>query len=205
VSSERVSRWEGPPGRVLLLNGTSSSGKTSIARELLTLLDPPHFHCDVDAFNGMRAKEKTLKLSHDELQVVLRQTRAGFHRAVAGMAAAGNSVVMDYVMSEPWRLADCIDVFSEIRVVYVGIRCDADETDRREALRGDRPQGLARSQMAAVHRVDDYDIEVRSDRMTPREAARHIVDRLPELGASTAFDRLRSGSWPSSRDASGRD
>jgi hypothetical protein len=32
------------PGRIILLNETSSSGKTSIAEELLLILDPPHFH-----------------------------------------------------------------------------------------------------------------------------------------------------------------
>jgi hypothetical protein len=35
---------------------------------LLTLLNPPHFHWDVDAFNGMRAKEMTLKLPDDEFE-----------------------------------------------------------------------------------------------------------------------------------------
>lgn len=78
----------------MILNGASSSGKTSIAEALLELLDPPHFHLAVDAFNGMRSKSKTLTLPDAAVPEVLRRTRAGFHRAVAGMAAAGNDVVM---------------------------------------------------------------------------------------------------------------
>jgi chloramphenicol 3-O phosphotransferase len=92
------------PGRVILRNGASSSGKTSIAG-LLLLLDPPHFHISVDAINGMRAKAKTLALDRTELPGVLTRTRAGFHRAVAGMAHAGNDIVADCVLSEPWRLS----------------------------------------------------------------------------------------------------
>ncbi|WP_425303565.1 phosphotransferase-like protein [Nocardia wallacei] len=30
------------------------------------------------------------------------------HRAVAAMASAGNDIVMDHVLSEPWRLRDCL-------------------------------------------------------------------------------------------------
>ncbi|MGD0240643.1 MAG: hypothetical protein ABSB59_09975 [Streptosporangiaceae bacterium] len=56
----------------------------------------------------------------DQAQVliaVLARTRAGFHRAVAGLAAAGNDVVADHVLSEPWRLLDCLAVMAGYRVV----------------------------------------------------------------------------------------
>ncbi len=46
------------PGRIILLNGTSSSGKTSIAEQLLLMLNPPYFHMSVDAINSMRAEAK---------------------------------------------------------------------------------------------------------------------------------------------------
>jgi chloramphenicol 3-O phosphotransferase len=39
---------------VILLNGASSSGKTSIARSLLDLLDGSWFHLSIDAFHAMR-------------------------------------------------------------------------------------------------------------------------------------------------------
>jgi chloramphenicol 3-O-phosphotransferase len=42
-----------PPGTVVVLNGTSSAGKTGIARELQTLLDEPYFSLGIDYFFGM--------------------------------------------------------------------------------------------------------------------------------------------------------
>jgi chloramphenicol 3-O-phosphotransferase len=39
---------------IIFLNGTSSSGKTTIARELLDVLDELYFHVPVDAFRAMR-------------------------------------------------------------------------------------------------------------------------------------------------------
>jgi chloramphenicol 3-O-phosphotransferase len=95
---------QGRRGQIIFLNGASSSGKSSIARQLLLMLDPPHFHMSVDAINSMRVKQKTRELDDAALAAVLTRTRAGFHRAVAGLAEAGNDVVMDHVLSEPWRL-----------------------------------------------------------------------------------------------------
>jgi chloramphenicol 3-O phosphotransferase len=92
------------PGRFILLNGASSSGKAGIAGQLPLLLDPPHFHISVDAINGMRARAKTLALDRTELPGMLARTRAGFHHAVAGMAHAGNDIVADCMFSELWRL-----------------------------------------------------------------------------------------------------
>jgi chloramphenicol 3-O phosphotransferase len=179
-------------GQIILLNGTSSSGKSSIAEELLDLLDPPHFHLSIDVFNAMRSKVKTSRLSESEVEEVLRRTRAGFHRAVAGMAHADNDIVMDYVFSEPWRLYDCLQVFNGLRVVFVGVRCQPAELEHRERQRGDRSVGTASSQIEIVHSYGGYDIEVWTDQLTPREAASFIVSLLPSVGSITAFDRLRS-------------
>src|SRR5712691_13036507 len=64
-------------GQVIFLNGISSSGKSSIAEQLLLILDRPFFHLSVDAISGMRARERTLELSPDELAAALARTRAG--------------------------------------------------------------------------------------------------------------------------------
>ncbi len=53
---------QGRRGRIIFLNGTSSSGKSSIAEQLLLMLDPPHFHMSVDAINGKWAEQKTREL-----------------------------------------------------------------------------------------------------------------------------------------------
>lgn len=179
-------------GHVILLNGTSSSGKTSIAEQLLLILDPPHFHMSVDVINGMRAKAKTLAMDPVELSDMLRRTRAGFHRAVAGMAQAGNDVVADYVFSESWRLLDCLAVFAGLEVFFVGVRCDPDELERREHVRGDRDHGLAAAQLQSVHKHGIYDIEIDTTSAGPHDCAVMIRDCLATGEPPTAFGRLRT-------------
>ncbi|MFD9130672.1 chloramphenicol phosphotransferase CPT family protein [Kitasatospora sp. NPDC059571] len=178
------------PGRIIFLNGTSSSGKSSIARELLDILDDRvHFHLSVDGFNAMRTKRP---LAADELDAALRRTRSGFHRSIAAMASVGNDVIVDHVLSEPWRLLDCLAVLPPEDVLFVGVHCPPDELARREQARGDRPPGLAAHQYDLVHRHGDYDLECDTGALSPRACAERIRDFLPHRPTPTAFTRLRA-------------
>lgn len=190
-------------GRIIFLNGTSSSGKSAIARELLTILDgDPYFHMAVDAFGAMRARNE---VAPERLDDVLRRTRTGFHRAVAGMAAAGNDIVVDHVLSEPWRLADCLEVLAGADVFLVGVHCALPELERRERARADRPQGLAALQYAKVHAHGVYDLECDSGTATARACAEqvkaHVEGAIARGEAPTAFARLRAAGLPAGRDA----
>lgn len=178
---------------IIFLNGTSSSGKSSIAAELLRVLDMPYFHLSVDAIGALRAVERTLELDGPELADVLRRTRAGFHRAVAGMAQAGNDVVVDHVLSEPWRLQDCLEVLEGLDVVFVGVRCPLAELERREAARGDRVAGQAAAQFEEVHQHGLYDFECDTSTSSPRECALAIKEFVRRAPARRAFDVLREG------------
>ncbi|MGZ4600949.1 MAG: phosphotransferase-like protein [Oryzihumus sp.] len=64
-------------GTVILLNGTSSSGKSSIAAELLEILDDTWFHLPVDAVHAMRSQRE---ISDEDLPAELVRTSMGFHR-----------------------------------------------------------------------------------------------------------------------------
>jgi chloramphenicol 3-O phosphotransferase len=183
----------GSGGLIIFLNGTSSSGKSSIAAELLRILDEPSFHIPVDAFHAMRTGRE---IPADRLPTVLHNTWRGYHRAIAGMAAAGNQVVMDHVLSAEWRLRDCLDLFVPQDVVFVGVHCPRAELERRERERGDRPPGLAARQLAQVHAHGLYDIECDTSRADPRRCAARIKDFLADRPTPTAFQRLRTKQNP---------
>ncbi|MFE2870500.1 chloramphenicol phosphotransferase CPT family protein [Embleya sp. NPDC059259] len=172
------------------MNGTSSSGKSSIARELLPILDDTYFYMPVDAFHAMRATPRDL--APDQLQSVLKHTWMGFHRAIAGMAAAGNNIVVDHVFSEQWRLLDCLALFTPADVVLVGVHCPLPELEQRERKRGDRPPGLAARQIAQVHAHGLYDIECDTGTTSPLDCARQIRAFLPQRPNPTAFEQLKS-------------
>lgn len=109
------------PGRVILLNGASSSGKSSIGRSLQWTLVDPWFLFPVDVLGAMRAVERTRDGDAHEVDSILRRTRLGYHRAVAALASVGNDVIMDYPLSEPWRLANLLDVLDGYDVTLVDV------------------------------------------------------------------------------------
>jgi chloramphenicol 3-O phosphotransferase len=175
-------------GTVILLNGASSSGKTSIARSLLDLLDGSWFHMSIDAFHAMRNDRE---IPDDELQAEIDRTAKGFHRAVAGMAAAGNNLVVDYLLTQRWRLLDLLDLLVPSDVVLVAVHCPLPELLRRERSRGDREAGLAARQYAQVHAHGVHDLEVDTSVLSPGACAERIRDCLADRPRPTAFEALR--------------
>jgi chloramphenicol 3-O phosphotransferase len=173
---------------VILLNGTSSSGKSSIARELLPTLPGSWFHLPVDAFHALRGGEA---IPDGGLQAEIDRTAKGFHRAVAGMAGAGNNLVVDYPLSRPWRLRDLLALLDPARVLLVAVRCPLAELERREAARGDRTAGLAASQYAAVHAHGVHDLTVDTGALSARECAGRVRALLDAAPRPTAFETLR--------------
>jgi len=175
------------PGRIVLLNGASSSGKSSVAHVLLEVFDEPWFHMPVDAFHAMRARKD---LPRPELEALFLRTRQGYHRAVAGMVNAGNCVVADHVLSELWRLEDILEQWGELDVTMIGVYCPLDELNRRERARGDREPGTAESQFQVVHRGVEYDCEIDTSVQSARECATEIKQIVDARRRPGAFDRL---------------
>jgi chloramphenicol 3-O phosphotransferase len=185
---------ESPPGQVVLLNGASSSGKSTISRQLLADFETPWFHMGADMFGAMRAEQRTHELDPAGIRKVLHRTRAGFHRAVAGMAQAGNDIVMDHVLSESWRLNDLLVVMAEIDVIFVGVHCAAADLRQRETGRRDRSIGTAIGQAVKVHSHGLYDIEVNTSAASAEACSGQIRDYLQRnpAPATRAFDHLRT-------------
>ncbi|KWX24828.1 hypothetical protein AFM11_07410 [Mycolicibacterium wolinskyi] len=180
-------------GQVVLLNGVSSSGKSTLARQLLADFATPWFHMSVDMFGAMRAQAQTHDLDDASLTEVLRRTRAGFHRAVRAMALAGNNIVMDHVLSEPWRLTDLLTVMADVDVVFIGVHCDAAVLMDREVARGDRPIGTAATQIQPTHHHGLYDVEVDTSAEDAQACSARIRQYLEQHPAPAvrAFHVLR--------------
>lgn len=175
---------------MVLLNGPSSSGKSSIGQAMLPLLAEPWFLVPVDAISGMRSTVHRDELDEAGIGEMLRRTRRGYHRVVAALASTGNHVVMDYPLSEPWRLADLLGVLEGFDVTLVDVRCSPAELQRREQARGDRPVGLAASQRVFEH--GERDLTVDTTTTPPEQCAAAIVHGMERLPAVKAFDRLRA-------------
>jgi chloramphenicol 3-O phosphotransferase len=187
-----------PPATIILLNGVSSSGKTSIARILQRTLDAPYFQVSIDAFEDM-LPERYGEGGAFAWEAIFPRMLGGFHRSIAALASAGANLIVDHVMvhREGWAstLADCLTVLEPFPVYFVGVRCSLDEAKRREQARGDRYIGTAERQFPLTHRHNLYDIEVDTTDTSPDACAERIRAFIAHH-APTAFDRLRRAPRP---------
>ncbi|HEY3898163.1 MAG TPA: hypothetical protein VGM54_06095 [Chthoniobacter sp.] len=142
----------------IVLNGASSSGKTSIARAIQHLSVTPVLHASLDTFTDMFhwaaiPDEEQKRSCH-------RAGVANFHRALPILAGCGFPVVIDHVFEESQWYLDCIEALKGTETHLIGVRCPLSELERRERTRPDRRGGLARFQIDRVHEGKVYALEV---------------------------------------------
>ena len=178
-------------GRIILLNGASSSGKSSLARALQARIDSPFWHISIDHLRDsgvlptarIRSKEFDWHAMREPFFI-------GFERSLLAYAEAGNDLIVEHIMeSEAWllRLADTL---AEQDVFFVGVHCDLAELERRELARGDRRLGDARRDHFRIHTYCLYDCEV--DGVDgPAANADIVIAAWKDRVRPAAFDRLR--------------
>ena len=178
-----------PSGRLVLLNGASSSGKTTLATAVAGRLRTPWLVLPVDLFHQVRTRPDA-DLTDRQWQDVFHRTRAAYHRALVGAAACGCDVLGDHVLSEPWRLDDLLGLSVGLDVLLVHVHCDPRELLRRERARGDREPGTARTQQRLVFAHGDCDLTVDTTH-GPDEPTAAVLELIRRPPAERAFDRLR--------------
>ncbi len=182
--------------QIVILNGTSSSGKTTLARALQAILDEPYLEAGLDRFLwALPARYLNTSLWHEVFRYdwppdgdpagpVIRpgplgdRLVAGMHRAIAALTRAGNNVVADHVLLDAGWLTDCARALKDCRVLFVGVVCPLDVLEERERSRGDRTLGQARAQFGLVHAHGAYDLEVDTSRLDPVACAERIRHAL---------------------------
>jgi chloramphenicol 3-O phosphotransferase len=178
------------PGRVVLLHGTSSSGKTTVARAVQRLSDEPWLLLGIDAFwsaiderwmeHGQRASEGFL-WSGDATIVpgsVGQRLAKGMRAALAALARAGNDVLVDDVFIDPRWLEEWRSELADIEWLLVGVVAPTLVLEERERARGNRIVGEARAQVDVIHRGVEYDLTVDTARQSPAECAASILAAL---------------------------
>jgi chloramphenicol 3-O phosphotransferase len=156
-------------GKVIFLNGTSSSGKSSTAKLLQQHLDVAFLHVQMDDFFNMVPVQYK-----DDVQVCGRML-SGFHHSILSLVKTNNNVIVDHVLFHDAWLKECAELLRDHDVVFVGVHCPLPELERREKERGDRGEGWAREQYEVVHVNKVYDIEIDTFASTPQECVRQII------------------------------
>jgi chloramphenicol 3-O phosphotransferase len=157
----------------IILNGTSSSGKTSIAKALQRQLNMPVLHAQADTFFGMfnwpeivseEMKSKCFQVSVDN-----------FHAMLSILSTKPFLLVVDQVFEQHAWFESCLKALQHKKIYFIGIHCPLKILEEREVARGDRSIGIAKGQFESVHLNKPYALELDSSAATPDECASAII------------------------------
>jgi chloramphenicol 3-O phosphotransferase len=181
----------------IVLNGTSCSGKSSIAAALQRRWPGPLQVTGLDTFLASQSKwffaddgrvvdgfswiPTTVGGQH-AFDIVPGPLGLGMIRAShaywAACAGAGLDQVIDDVWLVPGQPAGLRDALAAANTIWVGVRCPLAVVEQRELARGDRPVGAARGHFGLVHTFREYDVNVDTSVATPQECAEAILAAL---------------------------
>ena len=167
-------------GRVILLNGASSAGKSTLARTLRRLMGEDSMIFSMDDYLSMSRGR------HENALDAVRETGLpfieSFHAAIAEAARKGALVIVDHVIGESARwIRDLLNRLSGIPCALVKVDCREDILLERERNRTDRTPDPAHAerQHGSIHRHFPHDFSVDTSEATPRECALELMGQLP--------------------------
>lgn len=184
-------------GRLIMLNGTSSAGKTSILTELQKKLPQLYLLAGLDKFLNF-LPESYFKLPQwNEVMGLSNQSGpigdqliTGMHHSIKALLDTGHNVLSDQVFINSNWVAEAASLFSGYNAYIIGIRCPLVVIEQREKDRKNRTLGSSALQFDVVHRWTEYDFSLDSSLNSPEQNAEMILEFLKMGRAPQAFRAL---------------
>ena len=182
-------------GKIIFVNGASSSGKSTLCAALQAKLDEPFWHLSIDHLREANILPLQRIKSGDFPWPTLRPAFfEGFHRCLPALVEVGNNLVVEHIVeTEAWmhRIVLLLEPFD---VFFVGVHCPLPELERRERERGDRRSGEARRDYEVIHTFGAYDLEVDSTEPLERNVDT-VLSAWKVRERPSAFDTMAATQW----------
>ena len=175
-------------GKITILNGASSTEKTTLAYKLQATLDEIYYRLSLDDFMKMVDGQKM----HDDFLIRLGEIITTMHHAIKLFSDRGLNVIVDHVLletpEEKFSTPEIVTLLNDYPVMFVKVDCDLPELERREKERRDRRIGQAKWQLEHMHSHDTYDLRVNTFRQDTEECIQQIKDLLSQPDKWSAFN-----------------
>lgn len=165
-------------GKIIFLNGVTSSGKTSIVEALQNRADCYFYVVANDLFEQMIGDRF---LQEDYWGHLSRVIILMYHTAKL-YSDMGHDVLIDGILVERPEIAphyrQLADILADNPLSIVEVACPLDICRTRNLARGDRYEMQSDEQAAMMAQGIDYALRVETDKLTPEECAEAIVRAL---------------------------
>lgn len=161
---------------IVVLNGTSSSGKTTVARAFQERAPRVFLNISIDTILYALPPSAFARLRRgDDL---FRDSVRAFYACVRTLADLGHDLVIDHALVSEAEAELLKAAVSGHRVLMVGLECPVDVLEARERARGDRVIGLAAAQCGRIHQWLQYDLVIDTASVSTEDAAERIAAAL---------------------------
>jgi chloramphenicol 3-O phosphotransferase len=178
-------------GKIIILNGVSSSGKTTMARALQEHLEEPYYWLANDTFCDMCPD----KFWDQDWVTAINQALTAMIYTVRTFSDIGMNVIVDQVFlnndTEGQLLEKCIEVLHSYPVTFVRVDCSLEELERREKERSDRDIGQAKSQLQYIHNHHIYDCAIDTSANSVAENIAIVIAAVQNPTQTSAFRQLK--------------
>ncbi|WP_406686626.1 chloramphenicol phosphotransferase CPT family protein [Rossellomorea vietnamensis] len=172
---------------IIILNGGSSSGKTTLAKCLQHSFSEPWLRFSIDDLiesmpDAMLKKDSGMKFGEDgsvSPGAEFRELESAWMHGIGEMARRGARIIIDDVFlsglegRQKWETA-----LEGLQVLWIGVYCDPAIAAAREKERGDRIEGMAVSQATIVHKGMNYDVTVDTSKSSAEECIQLIKQKV---------------------------
>jgi chloramphenicol 3-O phosphotransferase len=177
-------------GRIILLNGASSSGKSSIARAVQAKIEAPFWHISIDHLRDAGVLPMDRFRSGEFKWSEAREAFfEGFERSLLAYVLSGNDLIVEYIVETAAWMRRLTHVLEGCDVFFVGVHCSLDELERRERVRRDRRIGDARRDFHTVHTHCVYDAELDATSFPAEVNADNLLALWRDRERPSAFER----------------
>lgn len=162
---------------IIVLNGTSSAGKSTIARRLQSRAPMVLLNFSIDSILSALPEQilDRMKTVGGVTEINPHALVSGYYGCIRELAAAGNSLISDNAITSREQAAWLLQSVEGHEAVIVGVTCSLATLEKRERERGDRRIGVARAQFDKVHRWLAYDLEIDTDCTSADDASETIL------------------------------
>jgi chloramphenicol 3-O phosphotransferase len=192
---------------VCILNGASSSGKSTISQQLVSMIDTPTVYHGFDFLipSLLPHKESFASPANRNTRVYTRCLDEVLYQKIVDsgidvlqviynfipiLHRGGLNVIVDTLLPET-TIIPLFTILESVDTYFIGIRCSIEELNRREENRGDRSFGNAARTARSVHLHKLYDIEVDTEKHDAKGCAEQIIAHIRNT-KPVAFSRMKN-------------
>lgn len=167
---------------VVVLNGASSAGKTTIARTFQELAPNIYLNFSIDSVLYALPQSAIDRIIRGEniQDVHYPELVRAFYACVRQLLDLGHDLVIDHAVVLRAHADLLLAAIASHRALFVGLDCPVEVLREREKRRGDRARGLAERQCDRVHAHLTYDLRIDTSAQSARDAAARIVEALKD-------------------------